>query len=173
MEKVMMKLTSMFKKKDKPVSGFKFGGRSKARLEGVHPDLIAVFERALQLSTVDFGITCGLRAQHEQNQLVASGKSQTKKSRHLTGHAVDVVCYKDGKVTWDFEYYGRVADAVAEAAKELDIPVKWGAAWLAPLNTYEDAFEAKGTYVALRKSQGRKPFIDGPHFELNKKEYPA
>jgi peptidoglycan L-alanyl-D-glutamate endopeptidase CwlK len=173
MEKVMMKLTSMFKKKKQPVSGFKFGGRSKQKLEDVHPDLVAVFERALQLSTVDFGITCGLRTQHEQNQLRAKGKSQVKVSRHQTGHAIDVVCYVGGKVTWDFEYYGRVADAVALAAKELDVSVVWGAAWLAPLNSYEDAFEAKGTYVALRKSQGRKPFIDGPHFELNKEEYPS
>jgi len=173
----MMKLTNMFSRNKEPkvipVSGFKFGGRSRQKLEEVHPDLIAVFERALEFSTVDFGITCGMRSQGQQNQLVASGKSQTKKSRHLTGHAVDIVCYIDGKVTWEFEHYGRAADAVALAAKELGVRIKWGAAWLHPLNDYDDAFEAKDEYVTLRKAQGRKPFIDGPHFELNKAEYPA
>lgn len=72
---------------------FKFSSRSENNLQGVNPDLVKVTRRALEISEVDFGITEGLRSRYRQKQLVATGKSQTMNSRHLTGHAVDVVAY--------------------------------------------------------------------------------
>lgn len=72
---------------------FKFSSRSEKNLQGVNPDLVKVTRRALEISEVDFGITEGLRSRYRQKQLVATGKSQTMNSRHLTGHAVDVVAY--------------------------------------------------------------------------------
>ncbi|RLO42828.1 peptidase M15, partial [Serratia marcescens] len=69
------------------MSNFSFSERSKKNLEGVNPALIAVARRALELSPVDFGITEGLRTMERQREMVRTGKSQTLKSRHLTGHA--------------------------------------------------------------------------------------
>ena len=77
---------------------FNLSNRSKGKLEGVHPDMVAVVERAIELTKVDFGVTYGVRTVEEQEKLVAAGRSQTMKSKHLvqdTGfsHAVDVVAY--------------------------------------------------------------------------------
>lgn len=77
---------------------FKLSNRSKVKLEGVHPDMVAVVERAIELTSVDFGVTYGVRTVEEQEKLVASGRSQTMKSKHLIqdsgySHAVDVVAY--------------------------------------------------------------------------------
>jgi peptidoglycan L-alanyl-D-glutamate endopeptidase CwlK len=172
------KMTSMFGNKDeapkylkgddKPKTyGWKFGSRSEMKMTGIDTDLEKVTRRALELSPVDFAITCGLRSQHEQNQLRALGKSQAKRSRHQDGMAVDVVAYKGSKVTWDLDQYIIIADAFAKACKELNVKIRWGAAWTHDLdeNTGTEAHEA---YVSLRKSQGRRPFIDGPHFEIPK-----
>ena len=72
------------------MSGFHLGTRRRARLEGVHPDLVRVVERAIELTEVDFTVLEGLRNVSRQKELVAAGASQTMNSRHLTGHAVDL-----------------------------------------------------------------------------------
>ena len=152
---------------------FKLGNRSKQKLEGVHPDMVAVVERAIELTKVDFGVTYGVRTVEEQEKLVASGRSQTMKSKHLiqdTGysHAVDVVAYDGGDVVWEIHVYDDICDAFKEAAIEHGVAIKWGAAWSeGDIRTYEGTAEdAMNNYIDLRRSQGRRPFIDGPHFEL-------
>lgn len=130
---------------------FALSRKSQAKLGGVHPDLVKVVKRAIEITPVDFGITEGLRSVTRQKELVAAGKSMTMNSRHLTGHAVDVVAYKDGKVSWDFGLYERIADAMFEAAKEYDITIVWG---------------------GLFKDKNGNPWPDGPHFELHRGKYP-
>jgi peptidoglycan L-alanyl-D-glutamate endopeptidase CwlK len=153
--------------------GFKLSNRSKGKLEGVHPDMVAVVERAIELTKVDFGVTYGVRTVEEQEKLVASGRSQTMKSKHLiqdTGysHAVDVVAYDGSDVVWEINVYDDICDAFKEAAIEQGVAIKWGAAWSeGDIRTYEGTAEdAMNNYIDLRRSQGRRPFIDGPHFEL-------
>jgi peptidoglycan L-alanyl-D-glutamate endopeptidase CwlK len=176
--KLQDKLTSMLSTKDdapsylkgskKPKTyGWKFGNRSEVKLVDVDENLVAVARLALTYSPVDFGVTCGLRTQHEQNQLLATGKTQVRHSRHQDGMAIDVVAYVEGKVTWDLEHYITIADAFAKACKELNVKVRWGGAWSHNLDEHTGT-EAHKAYVSLRKSQGRKPFIDGPHFEIPK-----
>jgi peptidoglycan L-alanyl-D-glutamate endopeptidase CwlK len=152
---------------------FRLGNRSKQKLEGVHPDMVAVVERAIELTKVDFGVTYGVRTVEEQEKLVASGRSQTMKSKHLiqdTGysHAVDVVAYDGSDVVWEINVYDDICDAFKEAAIEKGVAIKWGAAWSeGDIRTYEGTAEdAMNNYIDLRRSQGRRPFIDGPHFEL-------
>jgi peptidoglycan L-alanyl-D-glutamate endopeptidase CwlK len=126
--------------------GFALGARSRARLQGVHPDLVRVVERAIQLTPVDFTVTEGLRDAKRQAQLVAAGASRTMNSRHLTGHAIDVAALVGGKVSWDWPLYGRIAQAFKAAAAELGVPIVWGGDW--------------------------PRFRDGPHFELDRRTYP-
>jgi len=152
---------------------FKLSQRSLDKLEGVHPDMVAVVKRAIELTDVDFGVTYGVRTVEEQEKLVASGRSQTMKSKHLiqdTGysHAVDLVAYDGSDVVWEINVYDNICDAMARAADELEVPVKWGAAWSeGDIRFYEDTAEdAMNAYIDLRRSQGRRPFIDGPHFEM-------
>ena len=148
--------------------GFKLSTRSTGRLEGINPDLITVVNTAITLTKVDFGVTCGMRTVEEQEKLVASGASQTMKSKHLEGRAVDLVAYVGSSVTWQLNMYDDLADAMAKAAKGLGVPLKWGAAWsVGDMTAYEGTMEnAMNDYVDLRRSQGRRPFIDAPHFEL-------
>lgn len=119
---------------------FKLSQRSLDKLQGVDKRLVAVVNRAIELTEVDFGITEGLRTKERQEQLVAEGKSQTLNSKHLRGMAVDVVAYVDGKVSWDKQHYQTIAEAFKQAADELNVSIRWG-----------------GNF---------KSFFDGPHFEL-------
>ena len=152
---------------------FRLSQRSMDRLEGVHPHMTAVVERAIQLTGVDFGVTQGVRTLDEQKANVAAGRSQTMASKHLLqddgfSHAVDVVAYVGSDISWELNVYDDICDAFKEAAKEVGCSIKWGAAWSeGDIRTYEGSSEdAMMAYVDLRRSQGRRPFIDAPHFEL-------
>ena len=147
---------------------FKLSVRSLSKLSGVDPSLIAVVERAIELTKVDFGVIYGMRTEDEQKKLVAAGKSQTMKSNHLVGRAVDLMAYVDGKGCWELNVYDDLCDAMKDAAEELGVSIKWGAAWSeGDIRTYPGTAEdAMMKYIDLRRSQGRRPFIDGPHFEL-------
>ncbi|MEN5051063.1 M15 family metallopeptidase [Brevundimonas naejangsanensis] len=125
---------------------FRLSQRSRAALQGVHPDLVAVVEAAIELTPVDFMITEGLRTAARQAELVRAGASRTLNSRHLTGHAIDVAAWVDGQVRWDWPLYPRIAEAFKAAAKGRGIPLIWGGDW-----------------PRLR---------DGPHFELDRGAYP-
>ena len=148
---------------------YKLSERSLSRLEGVDDALRAVTELAIEYTTVDYGVTCGLRTVEEQRELVDAGASQTMNSRHITGQAVDVVAYVGPRISWELNLYDNIADAFQVAAKELGVGIRWGAAWhiddIVEWNgTMEEAMNA---YVDLRRRQGKRPFIDAPHFELS------
>ena len=147
---------------------FKLSTRSMSRLEGINPDIIRVVTEAIKLTRVDFGVTCGIRTVEEQEKLVASGASQTMKSKHLEGRAVDLVAYVGSSVTWQLNMYDDIADAMAMASRKLDVPLKWGAAWtIGNIAEWKGSMEeAMNSYVDLRRSEGRRPFIDAPHFEM-------
>jgi peptidoglycan L-alanyl-D-glutamate endopeptidase CwlK len=114
---------------------------------GIHPDLRRVLDRALQDSPLDFSVIEGLRTLERQKQLVASGASQTLNSRHLTGHAVDLLPIGlDGRGAFDWPLYNRLGPAVKAAAEAEGVELDWGGDW--------------------------KKFKDGPHFELDRAAYP-
>lgn len=153
---------------------FNLGEKSLKELNGVHEDLVAVVKRAIELTVQDFSVHDGIRTLEEQKKLVESGASQTLESRHITGHAVDLVPYVNGKLRWEWGPIYKIADAVRTAAKELDIPIRWGGAWDIDFTKSEDIPEdLVADYTALRKKAGKKAFLDGPHFELPKAKYPG
>ena len=92
----------------------------------------------------DFTVIEGIRSLERQEKLVVSGASKTMNSRHLTGHAVDIIPYP---VSWDWPLYYPIADAMKSAAKELNVDLEWGGDWTS--------------------------FKDGPHWQLSWKTYPA
>ena len=148
--------------------GFSLSTRSLGKLEGVDDTLVEVVKEAINLTKVDFGVTFGMRTLEEQQKLYDSGRSQTMKSKHLDGRAVDLVAYFGSDISWELNVYDDICDAMAEAARRHTLAVKWGAAWSEGdirlyTGTAEDAMNA---YVDLRRSQGRRPFIDAPHFEM-------
>jgi peptidoglycan L-alanyl-D-glutamate endopeptidase CwlK len=162
--------------------GYKLGTRSLKRLVGVHPDLVKVVKRAIEISEQDFSVGEGLRSEARQFDLYNRGKSTTMNSRHLTGHAVDLFPYPfNGDVDEDgipniedWDQYYPIADAMKQAARELGVDLEWGGAWhISPLHSWGgSAKSATEDYVKLRQSQGRKPFLDGPHFQLSWENYP-
>ena len=138
------------------------------KLKGVDEGIVAVVKDAIGITKVDFGVTFGLRTLEEQKKLYESGRSQTMKSKHLEGRAVDLVAYFGSDISWELNVYDDICDAMAEAARKNDVAIKWGAAWSEGdireyAGTAEDAMNA---YVDLRRSEGRRPFIDAPHFEM-------
>ena len=147
--------------------GYKLGKKSLSNLKGVHPDLVKVVNRAIQLTECDFTVTEGLRTKATQALYVKQGKSQTMNSKHLDGLAVDLAAWVNGTLNWNFDYYFKIADAVRKASIELGMKVKWGGAWRY-LNDYDSSKKAYDAYIAERKKLGKKPFLDGVHFELDK-----
>lgn len=150
------------------MSGFKLSQRSIQRLDGVKDQLVDVVCRAIEITTVDFGVTEGLRTVETQRQYVATGKSQTMDSKHLTGDAVDLVAYINGQVSWELNLYDNIADAMKQAAIEKNVAIRWGAAWSVPdIRLWRGTMEeAMMYYIDIRRKMNKRPFIDGPHFEL-------
>ena len=148
--------------------GFSLSSRSLKKLEGVDDTLVEVVKEAIQLTKVDFGVTFGMRTLEQQKELYDSGRSQTMKSKHLDGRAVDLVAYFGSDVSWELNVYDDICDAMAEAARRNTLAIKWGAAWSeGDIRTYPGTSEnAMMAYVDLRRSQDRRPFIDAPHFEM-------
>lgn len=151
------------------MSNFNFSQRSKSNLVGVHPNLIEVVKRALELSIQDFVVTEGVRTVAKQKKLIKLKKSQTMRSKHLVqkdgyGYAVDLVAYP---VSWDINKYLEIARAMQQSAKELNIKIRWGGCW-GTLNQDSTPQEMLERYKQFSLEKGRKPFIDAPHFELSK-----
>lgn len=120
---------------------FKFSKRSYERMKDVHPDLVKVAELAIKYSTIDFGISEGLRSLETQKEYVKRGVSKTMNSRHLTGHAIDVYAYIGGSARWEWPLYEEINRAFEKAAHELKIDITWGGDW--------------------------ETFRDGPHYQLS------
>lgn len=119
---------------------------SLKNLEGVRADLIRVAKRADELTDLAFIITEGLRTRERQEWLFARKLTRTMNSRHLTGHAIDFAPLIEGEVSWKWPAFIPIAKAFKAAAKELAIEIEWGGDW--------------------------KSFPDGPHIQLNRKQYP-
>ena len=146
---------------------FKLSQRSLDKLEGVHPDMVKCVTSAIEWSKVDFGVICGMRTEAEQKELVAKGASQTMKSKHLEGLAVDLMAYVGSRASWELNLYDDIADAIRVGAVIEGVDVTWGGAWHKTLNDWDgSAHDLMNEYIDLRRSQGRKPFIDGPHFQI-------
>ena len=112
----------------------KLNERSINNLKGVHPALINLAYKTEELITEElpnyhFVITCGLRTIEEQKKLVAEKKSRTMNSKHLTGHAIDIAVFIDGKLTWDLPEYRKVTNVFKQASKELNIEIECGVDW--------------------------------------------
>lgn len=153
-------------------SGFKFGQSSEKELVGVDSRLVRVTRRALEICEQDFLVFDGLRTQAEQQMLVKRGMSKTLNSKHLVGLAVDLVPYIDGKPTWDWLGCAKIAFAVDRAAMEqgVDHLITWGGAWDRQLNDFGGSLEKYMAEVELyKKRHAGKDFIDGPHFQIEKK----
>lgn len=125
---------------------FRLSKRSESNLAGVNPDLVKVVRRALELSTVDFSVIEGLRTAERQKELVATGKSKTMNSRHLTGHAVDL--FPVGGDWNDYRCWLPVLDAMHKAGEELGVKLRFGVTWTD--NPHDKSAR----------------FLDAPHVEL-------
>lgn len=148
-------------------SGFVLGKRSRAELEGVHDALVKVVQRAIELTTQDFGVHDGMRTRAEQQDMVDRGVSQTMNSRHLTGHAVDLVPFIGGTLQWEWPAIYPIAVAVRTAAREQGVTIRWGGAWDVTLTDLDDDPRAiSAGYVARRRAAGRRAFLDGVHYEI-------
>jgi len=93
-----------------------YSKRSLGNLKGIHPDLRRVVDRVLQEGPLDFIVIEGLRNMKRQRELVASGASKTMNSRHLTGHAVDLLPIGKEGAAFDWPLYDKLGPAVKAAA---------------------------------------------------------
>ncbi|HBC5916734.1 TPA: M15 family metallopeptidase [Proteus mirabilis] len=129
------------------MSSYKLSQRSQSNLKGVHQDLVRVVRLAITFSEYDFVVIEGIRSLARQKALIKEGKSKTLNSRHLTGHAVDIVPLVNGAIPWqDWSAFEAVSKVMKQAAQQLGISINWGGDWVS--------------------------FRDGPHYELCREVYP-
>ena len=140
---------------------FVLGKRSLDNLKNVNADLVRVVKRAIEITEIDFTVIEGFRTEARQRELVRKGASKTMNSRHLTGHAVDIAPIVNGSISWDFDHYYPLAEAMARAATELGVTIRWGGCWSVITGKKGTA---QSWVQAYRKGGGR--FLDGPHFEI-------
>jgi hypothetical protein len=116
---------------------YKFGKRSKERLKGVKPELVNVLNELVKI--MDVTVIEGLRTKERQEELVASGASKTKYSKHLEGKAVDLAPYPiDWKDRDRFHYMGGMIRGIA---KQLNVNVRWGGDWDSDGETKDNGFD--------------------------------
>jgi peptidoglycan LD-endopeptidase CwlK len=121
--------------------------RSVQKLDGVHADLVRVVNRAAEAQDIAFVVTEGLRSIKRQRELIAAGASTTLRSRHLTGHAVDLAVRVGDEVRWDWPLYTELAEVMKRAARQESVSIEWGGDW--------------------------RSLRDGPHFQLPWSAYPV
>jgi peptidoglycan LD-endopeptidase CwlK len=160
---------------------YKLGKKSKDNLKGVHPDLVAVVMKAIELTTQDFTVFEGLRTADRQAQLYRSGASKTLDSKHLIqkgtgyGHAVDLVPWVDGMARWEWGPIYPIAMAVWDALKAVNdgryekglpaIRLRWGGVWDRSFADLDPAALKREVEAYAARHPG-PDFLDGPHFEL-------
>jgi len=123
---------------------YKLGKRSLRRLVGVDPILVFCVIEAIKISKYDFGVFEGLRTVARQRKLLREGRTTTMHSRHLTGNAIDIVPYKNGKFNWELpHYFNEIESCMKLVIKNHNLPIEWGGDW--------------------------KSFIDKPHWQISRK----
>ena len=152
---------------------FSLGTKSISKLDCVHPSLVSVVRRAIELTEQDFMVLDGVRSEQRQRELYGQGRTAaelkaagvdpalakpsakvvtwTLKSNHFKqadgfGHAVDLVPHP---VDWNtISKFDAIADAMMQAADELGVKIRHGADW---------------DMDGKRREKGE---TDNPHFEL-------
>lgn len=136
------------------------GRKSLAELSGVHPDLVRVVKRAIQITTQDFSVHDGIRTKAEQREYVRRRVSRTMNSKHLTqrdgfGHAVDLVPWINGQMRWEWPPIYKIAEAMRQASNELNVPIEWGG-----IKGFKKLTGTKASPKAMHTG------FDGPHYQL-------
>jgi peptidoglycan L-alanyl-D-glutamate endopeptidase CwlK len=148
---------------------YALGTKSKSRLKGVHPDMVKVVERAIQITTQDFTVQEGLRTLATQQEYLKRGVTKTLKSKHLKqpdgySHAVDLVPMIAGQPRWEVPACYPIAEAMRQAAKELGVKIVFGALWDRDLaNTTHPMKKEVADYCTRHPGPD---FVDAVHYQL-------
>lgn len=149
----------------KPAESSELPDDSLEKLRGVNNVLVAVIREAAARCDVPFAVIEGLRTKERQAQLVKAGASKTKDSRHLTGHAADL---------WPLD-----PDTMKRLPSDAAFPPGSIAAKAADTRLWADlrkiaaAMKAVAAERGVALEWGGDWGWDGPHFQLNRKAYPA
>lgn len=143
--------------------------RSLKRLEGVHPDMVKLVKRAIEITGQDFVVQEGLRALATQKEYMKRGVTRTMASKHLKqsdgyGHAVDLVPIIKGQPRWEWPIIYPIAAAMRQASIELNIPIRWGGVWDRKIEELSENMKSEVEKYCVRHPG--PDFLDGPHYEL-------
>lgn len=156
---------------------YSLGERSRGNLAGVHPDLLRVVQRAIQITTQDFGVAGkAVRTAAEQHALFLQGRSQKdgykNKSNHQPhgdgfGYAVDLTPFIAGSfdVNNEAAQYP-IAAAMSQASRETGVKVTWGGNWFDPLIGATVA-DMQANVARYKAKHPGPDWVDLPHFQLS------
>ena len=116
---------------------YRFGKRSKQRMEGLDPRLRGVLDELIKI--MDVTIIEGLRTPERQEELLKKGATKTKYSKHILGKAVDLAPYP---IDWDdrdtFHYMCGMIRGIAHVK---NIPIRVGCDWDGDGQTKDNLFD--------------------------------
>ena len=162
---------------------FTLGARSLRNMRGMNPDLIAVINGAIEISTVDFCILDGggFRTVEMQQALYNKGRfgnpgpivtqkdGVKNRSNHQDGLAVDLVPWVGGSVSWNWEYVYPIFAAVHAVTKAKKISgLIWGGVWDKKLVDL-DVTKLEDEVQKYTIRHAGSDMLDGPHMELRRK----
>lgn len=141
---------------------YKFSINSKRELNTCHKDIRTVFNKAITLSDIDFGISEGHRSKERQQELYAQGRTKPgrivtyvdgikimSKHNYYPSMAVDIFAWVDNRVSYEVKDLAYIAGVILSVAKEMRVNMRWGGNW-----------DRDGVIIDDQR------FIDLPHFEL-------
>ena len=149
---------------------YTLGPASTAKLATVHPRLRGVIQRTIGLTTQDFTVVQGLRTQAEAKANTAKGTSRTTHSLHLMqpdgyAHAVDLAAWISGELAYEpLSSFYLIATAVRQAARDLNVTVRWGCVWDRNLNDLSENLAMEVSAYQVRHAGS--DLVDAGHFEL-------
>lgn len=160
--------------------GRSYSSRSRRNLRGCEPVIGEFARRLLIVSPTDLSILSStLRSVEQQREFVRKGVSRTMKSKHLPNErglseAVDIGIYIPGVNVWKiqgvYDMYEDLHEAAQSVARDMDLDIRSGICWQ-NLNTDKSFDDLLWEYRSGKRRQSKRPFFDGPHFEIIGKNY--
>lgn len=169
---------------------YRFSKRSLDNLSEVHPSLTNIAHEAIEITPIDFGVTCGLRDRqtqydlykkkksklngiprghrasinHNGEVLIIEGTGTSRHQRQASGYsqAIDIVPYINGKISWKINDFIPVLELFKTIADQQEIKLRFGAGWFYghKFNSIEEGY---------KDSLRRGKWIDAPHIEYRGK----
>ena len=162
---------------------YSYSKASLDKFEGVHPDLVKVFKRAIEITSQDFKIDCGVRTLAKQQEHFGKGRTVAQcikgdsAGRGMSAErAAQVSKPKEGIVTrtLNSNHFVKTKTGFGHAIDVATYPVDWNQKTCPPkFRAISVAVKQAAKELGIRIEWGGDwtSLVDMPHFQLDRSTY--